>query len=74
MNGAVTLVNYYEIRLEGLLDESWRDWFDGLTVTITTTETILSGPVPDQAALFGLLAKIRDLGLPLVAVKRLAAN
>jgi hypothetical protein len=68
------LTHRYEIRLEGLLDESWRDWFDGLSVTTTTTETILAGPVPDQAALFGLLAKIRDLGLPLLAVNRLPAG
>ena len=63
-------MNNYEIRLEGLLDESWGDWFGGLSVTTTATETVLFGPIPDQAALFGLLTKIRDLGLPLIAVNR----
>jgi hypothetical protein len=59
----------YEIRIKGHLDKRWADWFDGLTITLEDNgETLLSGLVTDQAALHGLLKKIRDLGLPLVAV------
>jgi len=64
----------YEIRVRGVLDEKWSDWFDGFTITPQADdETLLVGPVPDQAALHGLLAKIRDLGLPLLSVKRVEA-
>jgi hypothetical protein len=59
----------YEIRLKGHLDDRWADWFDGLTITREAGgETLLSGPVVDQAALHGLLRKVRDLGLPLLSV------
>lgn len=62
----------YEIRVEGVLDQRWSDWFDGLQ---TTTEpggiTLIAGVVPDQAALHGLLARVRDLGLPLISVQRI---
>jgi len=59
----------YQIRLKGHLDSQWTDWFDGLTVTLEEDgNTLLSGPVIDQAALHGLLSKVRDLGLPLIAV------
>jgi hypothetical protein len=59
----------YEIRLKGHLDDRWADWFEGLTITRADTgETLLRGPVVDQAALHGLLRKVRDLGLPLIAV------
>jgi len=58
-----------EIRVKGQLDQHWSDWFDDLTVTHTDqNETVLTGPVVDQAALHGLLAKLRDLGLPIVSV------
>jgi len=61
----------YHIRVKGLLGAKWSDWFDGFTITPQADdETLLAGPVPDQAALHGLLAKIRDLGLPLLSVKR----
>ena len=59
----------YEIRLKGHLGTRWAAWFDGLTITRDTDgTTIIHGPVTDQAALYGLLQKIRDLGLPLISV------
>ena len=59
----------YEIRLKGHLDTCWADRFEGLSFTYASDgTTILSGPVVDQAALYGLLRKVRDLGLPLVSV------
>ncbi len=60
---------YYEIRLKGHLDDRWTDWFEGLTITLEDNgETLLTGPVIDQAALHGLLKKVRDLGMSLVSV------
>jgi hypothetical protein len=59
----------YEIRLKGHLDDKWADWFEGLTITREDNgETLLRGPVVDQAALHGVLRKVRDLGLPLLSV------
>jgi hypothetical protein len=59
----------YEIRLKGHLADRWADWFGGLTITLEEDgETLLTGPVVDQAALHGLLKKVRDLGLPLLSV------
>ena len=59
----------YQIRVTGHLGREWSDWFDGLSITLEDNgETLLSGPVVDQAALHGLLRKVRDLGLPLLAV------
>jgi len=61
----------YRIRVRGNLDQRWSDWFDGFCITPQAgDETLLAGPVADQAALHGLLNKIRDLGLPLLLVKR----
>jgi hypothetical protein len=61
----------YEIRVEGILDECWSDWFDGMQVTCRPDGvTTIAGPVTDQAALHGLLAKVRDLALPLISVRR----
>jgi hypothetical protein len=62
----------YQIRVEGHLGAEWADWFEGMTITPTDGgETLLTGPVPDQAALYGLLKKVRDAGMTLVAVNRL---
>jgi hypothetical protein len=61
----------YEIRLVGHLDARWAAWFDGLTVSHEGDgTTLISGPIADQAALHGLLQRVRDLGLPLVSVTR----
>ena len=59
----------YEIRVQGELTPRWSDWFAGLSVESDGGETLIVGPVDDQAALHGLLARIRDLGLPLLAVR-----
>jgi hypothetical protein len=63
----------YEILVEGVLDVRWSAWFDGLQVSgdADTGTTTIAGPVTDQAALHGLLAKVRDLGLPLLEVRRI---
>lgn len=66
----------YKIVVKGHLDEHWTDWFDDLTMSVEkdaagTVFTILTGPVQDQGALHGLLARVRDLGLPLLEVHRL---
>jgi len=60
---------HYEIKIGGHLDSRWSDWFAGLQVThLEGNETLLSGPLPDQAALHGLLERIRDLNLTLISV------
>ena len=65
----------YEIRLQGHLDRRWVAWFDGLRISHETDgTTILDGPIADQAALHGLLQKVRDTGLPLVSVMRVEAG
>jgi hypothetical protein len=61
----------YEIRVEGVLDDCWADWFGGIHLECEATQTVLSGLLADQAALHGLLARIRDLGLCLISVHRL---
>ena len=59
----------YQIRIKGHLGSQWTDWFEGLSITLEEDgDTLLTGPVIDQAALHGLLKKVRDLGLPLVSV------
>jgi hypothetical protein len=61
----------YQIRLKGHLSHLWTEWFDGLTITLEEDgNTLLTGTVLDQAALFGLLKKVRDLGMPLLSVNR----
>lgn len=62
----------YEVRVKGYLDTRWTDWFEGLTITLEDNgDSLLTGPVVDQAALHGLLRKVRDLGMPLVSVIRI---
>ena len=62
----------YQIRLKGHLGPGWTDWFGGLAVTLEEGgETLLTGPVVDQAALHGLLRRVRDLGIPLISAVRL---
>ena len=61
----------YQLRIEGHLGCQWTDWFGGLTITLEDNgDTLLTGPVVDQAALHGLFKKVRDLGMPLVSVNR----
>ena len=65
----------YQIRLKGRLDLQWSKWFEGLTITLEgSDETLLTGPVIDQAALHGLLKKVRDLGMPLVSLSQIQCN
>jgi hypothetical protein len=62
----------YQIHFRGKLDPKWSEWFSGLSITHTNGETVLEGAVPDQSALYGILAKIHDLGLTLIRVERLS--
>jgi hypothetical protein len=65
----------HEIRVQGHLDKRWSDWLEGLTVTRESDgTTILTGPLADQAALHGVLSKLRDLALPIVSVRRMASD
>jgi len=65
----------YEIRIHGHLDDRWTGWFEGLTLTLEQNgDTLISGQVIDQAALFGLLRKVRDTGMLLVSVQRVTAS
>lgn len=67
--------SWYEIHLQGRLDPRWTAWFDGMTMTAGSDgSTVLRGPVTDQAALHGLLARLRDLGLPLLSVMQVEAD
>ena len=67
--------DYYEIHLKGHLDDRWAGWFSGLTITREASgNTRLTGPVADQAALHGLLRKVRDLGLHLISVIQIEPN
>ena len=66
---------YYEIIIQGHLDSHWSSWFDGLNITHEPNgTTTLAGPIVDQAALHGVLIKVRDLGLPLIGVRRVAVK
>jgi hypothetical protein len=65
----------YEIRIKGHLDDRWAAWFEGLTITRDDNgDTLLTGPVTDQAALHGLLRRVRDLGTPLLSVTRVTPD
>ncbi len=65
----------YQIRIKGHLDPRWTDWFGGMTITLEDNgDTLLTGPVVDQAALHGLLRKVRDLGMPLISVTRVESG
>jgi hypothetical protein len=61
--------NIYQNRIKGHLSDQWTGWFKGLTITLEENgDTLLTGPVPDQAALFGLLRRVRDLGMQLISI------
>jgi hypothetical protein len=67
-------MNWYEIRIQGHLDQHWSEWFDGLDITYDVDDnTVLRGPLLDEAALHGVLIKVRDIALPLLAVNRIDA-
>ena len=81
MNEPLTSMGYqdepqiYEIRIRGHLDARWASQFEGLTITLEEDgDTLLTGPVPDQAALHGLFKKVRDLGMALISVNRVQSN
>lgn len=66
-------MNWYEIRVQRRLDQRWSEWFDGLAITYDADDnTVLRGPLVDEAALHGVLIKVRDLALPLLEVHRVA--
>jgi hypothetical protein len=66
---AILRIMIYQIRIKGLLNPQWTDWFGGMTVSpMANGDTLLTGPVEDQAALHGLLKKVRDVGMPLISV------
>ena len=68
------MTQFYEIQIQGHFDSQWTDWFDGMSIILQEDgTTLLSGAVPDQPALYGLLRKVRDLGLTLVAVNRITS-
>lgn len=68
-------IYHYEIVVKGHLDPRRTHWFDGMALTVRASgETLIAGPIPDQAALYGLLSRIRDLGLELVSVQRTLAQ
>lgn len=64
----------YQIRLKGILDSSWSDWFDGLSINQQNSETLLEGSVSDQAALHGILAKVYELRLTIVSVNKMSPS
>ena len=69
------MAELYQIRVKGHLDEHWSDWLEGLSLThLESGETLLSGPIADQAALHGVLHKLENLGVPLIAVCRVSSE
>lgn len=71
INAESNLSQAYQIRVEGHLGQQWTDWFDGMTITLEAGDTLLCGAMPDQARLYGVLKKVRDLGMPLISVNRI---
>ena len=67
-NADASLPTVYQIRIRGHVGSRWEDWFEGLTITLDGGDTLITGLVVDQAALHGLLKRVRDLGMPLVSV------
>lgn len=67
-------LSHYQICVAGNLEAKWMDWFEGFALEQKGDKTLLSGTVPDQAALFGVLARIRDLGLPLISLQLLEST
>jgi hypothetical protein len=75
IDGDAQQAGRYEIRLQGHLDTRWAAWFDGLHLSHETDgTTIIEGPIADQAALHGLLQRVRDIGVPLISVSRVEAE
>jgi hypothetical protein len=72
--GSYVAVMQYEIRVTGHLDSRWATWFDGLSLTRADGTTVIHGPIVDQAALHGVLQKLRDLGVPLISVTQLRSE
>ena len=69
------MMNTYEIRIQGHLDQQWSEWFEGLAISYDADDnTVLRGPLVDEAALHGVLIKVRDLTLPLLAVNRVETS
>ncbi len=69
------MASTYEIRVKGRLSQDWSDWFQGLTIAdYSIGDTLISGRLQDQAELYGVLIKIRDLGLELISVQRIESN
>lgn len=67
------LTTNYQIRVQGHLGPQWQAWFEGLTITAQPNgDTVINGPMADQAALYGVLKKVRNLGLPLISVNPIA--
>ena len=64
----------YKITVNGVLDVGWQDFLDGLSITLEGENTILEGVVPDQPALYGIVNRLRDLGLELIAIKRIQSE
>ena len=64
----------YEIRVDSVLEERWSDWFGGLEIVTRGGETIISGTLPDRSSLYGILDKLRDLGLSVIDVKRTSSG
>jgi hypothetical protein len=71
-NNEMNQPKIFQIRIKGHLGRRWANWFEGMSITLEDNgDTLITGPVVDQAALFGLVKKVRDLGLPLISINRL---